>query len=67
MRCPAALYWVVSALLPPLGLAQTMPGQIDNPVWQTLGSDLTATNTIASRSDSLSGAPQRFYRIQLVN
>jgi len=38
------------------------------PVWQTLGSDITATNTTAIHADSIpGGAPQRFYRVLLVN
>ena len=36
--------------------------------WQTLGSDVTATNTTAVQGDSALGtAPQRFYRVLLVN
>ena len=36
--------------------------------WQTLGSDVTATNTRAITSDpSLGSAAQRFYRLLLVN
>jgi D-alanyl-D-alanine carboxypeptidase len=36
--------------------------------WQTLGSDVTATNTSVFKVDSgLAGAPQRFYRVLLVN
>ncbi len=36
--------------------------------WQTLGSDLTATNTTAAKSDSIVGsAPQRYYRVLLVD
>ena len=36
--------------------------------WQTLGADTVATNTTAFKSDSgLAGAPQRFYRVLLVN
>jgi D-alanyl-D-alanine carboxypeptidase len=35
--------------------------------WQTLGAEITATNTTASGSDpGLGGVPQRFYRIYLV-
>jgi len=38
------------------------------PAWQDLGSDVLATNTTAAQSDSTAGsAPQRFYRILLVN
>jgi hypothetical protein len=37
-------------------------------LWQTLGSDVTSTNTTASETDTISGgAPERFYRILLVN
>jgi hypothetical protein len=37
-------------------------------VWQTLGSDVAATNTTCFKSDtSLGGALQRFYRVMLVN
>jgi hypothetical protein len=36
--------------------------------WQTLGSDVTATSTTATKTDSFVGsASQRFYRILLVN
>ena len=36
--------------------------------WQTLGSDVPATNTTCFKSDALFGnAPQRFYRVMLVN
>jgi D-alanyl-D-alanine carboxypeptidase len=36
--------------------------------WQTLGSDVTATNTTAVQSDSTLGSvPQRFYRVMLVD
>ena len=41
---------------------------LSDSTWQTLGADLTATNTIAVQSDSTLGtAPQRFYRVLLVN
>jgi len=37
-------------------------------VWQTLGADVTATNTMGFKVDTgLTGVPQRFYRIELVN
>jgi hypothetical protein len=37
-------------------------------VWQTLGADILATNTVTSTTDSgASNAPQRFYRILVVN
>jgi len=40
---------------------------LTDPDWQTLGSDITATNAIASGSDpGFGGVPQRFYRIYLV-
>jgi hypothetical protein len=36
--------------------------------WQTLGADIVATNTTVLKSDSgFAGAPQRFYRVLLVN
>lgn len=36
--------------------------------WQTLGSDVTATNTTAVQTDAtLAGSSQRFYRVLLVN
>ena len=36
--------------------------------WQTLGSDVTATNTTAVQSDSTPGSvPQRFYRVLLLD
>lgn len=36
--------------------------------WQPLGSDVTATNTLASQVDpGVGGAPQRFYRVQLLD
>ena len=36
--------------------------------WQTLGADVTATNTTATHSDSIpGGASQRFYRVLLVD
>ncbi len=36
--------------------------------WQNLGSDVTATNITAMKTDAgLGSAPQRFYRVQLVN
>lgn len=36
--------------------------------WQTVGSDVTATNTSASKLDAtLGNAPSRFYRVMLVN
>jgi hypothetical protein len=38
------------------------------PTWQTLGSDVTATNTTAVQTDStVRSAPQRFYRVLLVD
>jgi D-alanyl-D-alanine carboxypeptidase len=41
---------------------------LSDALWQTLGSDVTSTNTTASKTDTISGgAPQRFYRILLVN
>jgi len=40
---------------------------LDDAVWQTLGPDITATNPIASKADFPANAPQRFYRILLVN
>ena len=37
-------------------------------VWQTLGADILATNTATSATDSgASNAPQKFYRILVVN
>jgi hypothetical protein len=36
--------------------------------WQTLGADVTATNIAASQVDAAVGsAPQRFYRVQLLD
>jgi hypothetical protein len=36
--------------------------------WQTLGADILATNTVTSATDSgVTNAPQRFYRILVVN
>ena len=41
---------------------------LSDALWQSLGSDVTATNTTASKADaSLDSASQRFYRILLVN
>ena len=41
---------------------------LSDSIWQTLGTDVTATNTIAFKVDgSASGASQRFYRILLLN
>ena len=41
---------------------------LSDSTWQALGSDLTATNTTAIQSDSSPGsAPQRFYRVMLVD
>jgi hypothetical protein len=41
---------------------------LSDPDWQTLGSDITATNTTASGSDPrFGGMPQRFYRILVVH
>ena len=40
---------------------------LSDPDWQTLGSDIIATDTTASASDpGFGGVPQRFYRIWLV-
>ena len=40
---------------------------LSDPAWQTLGSEVNATNMTASGSDpGFSGVPQRFYRILLV-
>jgi hypothetical protein len=37
---------------------------LSDPAWQTLGSEITATNTTASESDwGFSGVSQRFYRV----
>jgi D-alanyl-D-alanine carboxypeptidase len=40
---------------------------LSDPVWQTLGSDVTATNTTGTKIDFPLNAGQRFYRISLVN
>ncbi|MDB6122845.1 MAG: D-alanyl-D-alanine carboxypeptidase/D-alanyl-D-alanine-endopeptidase [Pedosphaera sp.] len=41
---------------------------LTDPVWQTVGTDITATNTLATQKDAgTTGIPQRFYRILLVN
>jgi hypothetical protein len=41
---------------------------LSEPVWQTLGPDITATTTTASASDPSYGrVPQRFYRIAVVH
>jgi len=41
---------------------------LSDAIWQTLGADVTATNTTATKVDPAFGsAPQRFYRVQLVN
>ena len=41
---------------------------LSEPVWQTLGSDVTATNTSAMKTDpGFVTVPQRFYRIMLQN
>ncbi|PYJ00340.1 MAG: hypothetical protein DME25_20985 [Verrucomicrobia bacterium] len=41
---------------------------LSDALWQTLGSDVTATKTTASKTDAAFGsAPQRFYRVLLVN
>jgi len=41
---------------------------LSDPVWQPLGSDVTATNTNVLKVDSgLAGVPQRYYRVLLVN
>jgi D-alanyl-D-alanine carboxypeptidase len=59
------LNWTASA-----GLVYRVQYKTDlsDPVWQTLGADVTATNTTAFKMDTgLVGVPQRFYRILLVN
>ena len=41
---------------------------LSDPAWQTLGADVTATNTRAAKLDSMpSGIRQRFYRVLWVN
>ncbi len=41
---------------------------LSDPTWQTLGADVTATTTSATKLDTtLTGVPSRFYRIMLVN
>ena len=41
---------------------------LDDPLWQILGSDVTATNVTASKADpGIQTASQRFYRVRLVN
>jgi D-alanyl-D-alanine carboxypeptidase len=41
---------------------------LNDVLWQTLGTDVTATSTTCSKLDNSSpGDPQRFYRISLVN
>ena len=41
---------------------------LSDPQWQTLGSDITATTpTVFTADTSLGTAPQRFYRLVMVN
>ena len=41
---------------------------LNDGTWQTLGSNITATNVTASKADAgFGGSPQRFYRVRLVN
>ena len=41
---------------------------LSDPVWQTLGANVTATNISCTKVDAtLAGSFQRFYRISLVN
>jgi D-alanyl-D-alanine carboxypeptidase len=41
---------------------------LTDPAWQTVGADITATNTVATQVDAgTTGISQRFYRILLVN
>jgi D-alanyl-D-alanine carboxypeptidase len=60
-----ALTWTTSA-----GLTYRVQYKtnLTDATWQTLGSDVTATNLTAAKTDSSFGSvPRRFYRILLVN